>query len=300
MGLLQSILSVENEPETRGPTNLDRDAIRTFYKESEDYASHFADYGLDHHRGAVNPILRWLKPGQLVLDVGCGCGQTTEILSEHLGNAFGCDLSLKMLREGKTRGLCNQPTAVGDVIRLPFRTESVDAITSFEMIEHVPDIPAALREMVRVLKSGGLLYIHAPNTTSVFDSIRDIRDLKRGGKGRNWLAETMTQAKRRLWRNVGLTIRKLLWPKPSFVYVRPDLDTEGFVGGDRDLVYYSSPIDIVRELKRIGVRSVYAHRLRSPEQRGMSPLAPGSGIKTSLLTRLTWPFESGIQIVAIK
>jgi len=278
----------------------DGEALRSFYKDSEDYAAYLGSKGDEGYRGAVEVLRPWLEGTKIVLDVGCGCAQTTELLSKFCDLAVGTDLSFRLLHEGRSRGLCTAPLAAGDVTRLPFRTGSVDAVTSFEMIEHVPDIGAALKEIARVLKQGGLLFIHAPNATSIFDSVKDVRNLKQGRKGRNWLAETLPQARLRMWQNVKITLGKLLRPGVHFLYIRPDLGTEDFVGGDRDMVYYSSPVDIARYLRRLGFKSVMPYKVRSPRQRAMSALSAGSGFKASVITRLTWPFEGGIQILAIK
>jgi SAM-dependent methyltransferase len=51
---------------------------------------------------------------------------------------------------------------VGSAERLPFASESVDVIISNAVLEHVRDLPATLREMNRVLKPGGFVYIEIP------------------------------------------------------------------------------------------------------------------------------------------
>ncbi len=51
----------------------------------------------------------------------------------------------------------------GDATRLPFKDETFDAVTMFDLIEHVPDDAAAIREGFRVLKAGGYLLLSTPN-----------------------------------------------------------------------------------------------------------------------------------------
>jgi len=57
--------------------------------------------------------------------------------------------------------------SVGEL--LPFRDESFDLVTSYQTLEHVRDVTTCLREMVRVLKRGGVLYLRAPDYGSFFE-----------------------------------------------------------------------------------------------------------------------------------
>lgn len=62
------------------------------------------------------------------------------------------------------RSLFNQERlsfAQGDVARLPFADESFDAVFSFNGLEHFGDVDGALREMSRVLRPGGVMFVHA-------------------------------------------------------------------------------------------------------------------------------------------
>ena len=45
---------------------------------------------------------------------------------------------------------------VADLARLPFRTASIDGFASRSVLEHLPDLPAAMRELVRCTRSGGV------------------------------------------------------------------------------------------------------------------------------------------------
>lgn len=102
-----------------------------------------------------------------VLDVGCGTGYTTEVVLRHLhkGEAVGVDLTPQQLKKAarnlrfdKTRlSLCR-----GDVESLPFRDETFDSVVSVGAIEYFPNPREALKEMARVVKTGGRVIVGGP------------------------------------------------------------------------------------------------------------------------------------------
>ena len=94
------------------------------------------------------------------LDAGCGTGNNLVHLRER-GWAVGVELSEDAIAFCRTRGV----TAVrGGVLELPFGGGSFDGVTSFDVIYHrwVEDDRAAVAEMARVLKPGGLLLVRVP------------------------------------------------------------------------------------------------------------------------------------------
>jgi ubiquinone/menaquinone biosynthesis C-methylase UbiE len=95
--------------------------------------------------------LAGLSPGQRVLDTGCGNGEYLRALAQIPVRAAGCDLSLGMLRP-----LAHRPLVNADVAALPVRDGAVDAVLAVHMLYHVPDRQAAVRELRRVLRPGGV------------------------------------------------------------------------------------------------------------------------------------------------
>jgi SAM-dependent methyltransferase len=96
----------------------------------------------------------------LFLDTGCGTGYNLEDLAKR-GEAVGVDLSAEALGFCRARGVA---VAQASVKALPFRDGSFDCVTSFDVIYHrwITDDRAALLELARVLRPGGLLLVRVP------------------------------------------------------------------------------------------------------------------------------------------
>src|SRR5262249_62418655 len=97
-----------------------------------------------------------------LLDVGCGPGSITRGLAERVapGEVIGLDLSKDTLedarRDAAARGLTNLKFQEGSVYALPFADGVFDVVYAHQVFQHLRERDAALREMLRVLRSGGL------------------------------------------------------------------------------------------------------------------------------------------------
>ena len=93
-----------------------------------------------------------------ILDVGCGTGANIEMLSQ-FGQAEGVDVSDDALEFCRKKGLTVQK---GLAETLPYPDETFDISTALDVIEHLDDDIAGLREMHRVTKTGGYSLIFVP------------------------------------------------------------------------------------------------------------------------------------------
>jgi len=93
-----------------------------------------------------------------ILDVGCGTGANLEMLAQ-FGEAEGVDVSDDALEFCRQKGLKAQK---GLAEALPFDDESYDIVTALDVIEHLDDDIAGLKEMFRILRPGGKTLIFVP------------------------------------------------------------------------------------------------------------------------------------------
>jgi ubiquinone/menaquinone biosynthesis C-methylase UbiE len=105
---------------------------------------------IDRH---LERVRRYLDPrrNDHVLEIGCSRGFLIQrVRSELAPSTIGVDLNPEAITNAITDGL-----SVMDAQSLAFEDESFDKLYSFHCIEHIPDLPRALREIDRVLKPGG-------------------------------------------------------------------------------------------------------------------------------------------------
>lgn len=136
-----------------------------------------------------------LPEGARVLDVCCGSGASAIPAAAAVGPTgfvTGVDLAANLLELAQTKakqhGLANTHFEPGDMTNLHFETGTFDNVVCVFGIFFVPDMNAALRELTRVLRSGGKLTITTwgprffePANTAFWNSVRRVRpDLYRG------------------------------------------------------------------------------------------------------------------------
>ena len=106
--------------------------------------------------------------GRRVLDLGCGLGEYVRAFGREGALALGCDIAADRLAEGRRRGARGLLAAAGEA--LPFADGSLDVVVLNEVIEHVADETATLREVRRALAPEGRAVIFAPNRLYPFET----------------------------------------------------------------------------------------------------------------------------------
>lgn len=152
-------------------------------------------------RAFVRPALQAAvagRQGARLLDCGCGTGYNLAMLADY-GRPVGFDLTPAGLAFARGRGF---PLARASITHLPFRDASFDVLTSFDVIQIVPDDGAVLKEMARVLAPGGTAIVTAPAMAVL-----------RGGHAAEWPEERRYSRTRmrRLAEAAGLRVERVTY-----------------------------------------------------------------------------------------
>jgi SAM-dependent methyltransferase len=172
---------------------MDRGELEAFLRKHirDDYAN---IYGVDDHAEVESVTRRWFDetvdysgrwtviedkrrgaPGR-VLDMAAGCGTFVLNGLRRTHDIWGVE------PEEWKREFFRQKLALGEYPAehrdrivdgigesLPFPSATFDVVTTFQTLEHVRDVAQCIREMLRVLKPGGALYIRAPDYGGTFE-----------------------------------------------------------------------------------------------------------------------------------
>ncbi|WP_037684916.1 class I SAM-dependent methyltransferase [Streptomyces durhamensis] len=134
-----------------------------FSARAADWDSRFPDDG-PAYAAAVGEL--GLRPGDRVLDAGCGTGRALPPLRAAVGPSgvvLGADLTPAMLhaaaRAGRNR---DGRLLLADVAALPLRSAALDTVFAAGLIAHLPRPEQNLRELARVVRTGGKLALFHP------------------------------------------------------------------------------------------------------------------------------------------
>jgi ubiquinone/menaquinone biosynthesis C-methylase UbiE len=99
-----------------------------------------------------------LRPGDKVIDVGCGPGRATVFLVQEEMATFAVDLSVESIALAKKRSPASNYVCASN-LDLPFPSGVFDAVVSDGVIHHTPDARRSFSENARLLVDGGYLYV---------------------------------------------------------------------------------------------------------------------------------------------
>ena len=124
----------------------------TFYQRVYEKGG-YADFNSPEEHFAYRELSQFVDAyklqSQKCLEVGCGRGLFQDLVVDYTGVDLSNAVAHRM----------HKPFVACDAASLPFATGLFDALWSVTVLEHVPDPEAALTEMRRVLKPGGLLFL---------------------------------------------------------------------------------------------------------------------------------------------
>lgn len=128
------------------------------------------------HRDYIAHTLRWthvlkyVKKGINILDVGCGNGMMAQTLyvNKFDTNYVGCDIRIKELEKADARKLKKEPRLICIDIcknKIPLEDDWADILTCFEVVEHIPEssLDFVLSELHRCVKPDGKVLLSTPN-----------------------------------------------------------------------------------------------------------------------------------------
>jgi SAM-dependent methyltransferase len=144
------------------------------------------------------------KPDPQILDVGCGTGANLQMLS-NFGVAEGVDVSEDALEFCRARGLSKVKEGAAEA--LPFEDASFDLVTGLDVVEHLDDDVAGLKEMRRVLRPRGRALVFVPAFMFLWGVQDDISHHRR----RYTLADLKTRMA-----EAGLTVERATYANITF------------------------------------------------------------------------------------
>lgn len=200
-----------------------------------------------------------------ILDVGCGTGANLVMLKE-FGEAHGIDVSHDALSFCRERGLEN--VRHGAAEELPYEDETFDLVTALDVVEHLDDDAAGLREFRRVLRPSGRILLFVPAFMFLWGVQDDVSNHRR----RYTLPQLL-----KVVREAGFEIERATYANISFFL----------------------PILLVRKFMRLtGLRTATENSIGVSALNG--PLGRIFGAESSLLRRMNLPFGVSALCVARK
>jgi demethylmenaquinone methyltransferase / 2-methoxy-6-polyprenyl-1,4-benzoquinol methylase len=145
-----------NFPTERQGSRVMREMFKTIAPRY-DFITRAFSYSMDRHWKLLGVEKASLPNDPVVLDLACGTGDFSQLVVQRLPRArvVGVDLTERMLRLARRRGLTE--TVCGNATALPFADGSFDCVFIGYGLRNFPNLNAAVREIERVTRPGGLM-----------------------------------------------------------------------------------------------------------------------------------------------
>ncbi len=145
------------------------------YHHNHAYAEFLSGWDVSFYQKYIRTLIPEDSDGS-VLDVGCGVGQVVAALTQKGVTAHGVDVSHPNIEQAqKHSGHC----VIYDGKNLPYEDSYFGVVGAFNVLEHVEEPEAFLKELVRVTKKGGRVVVSSPNFFRVI-GFRDYHPRMRG------------------------------------------------------------------------------------------------------------------------
>lgn len=111
-------------------------------------------------------ILKHTKPKCRVLDIGCGAGMLSNMLTKDNREVIGIDISKSSITHCQ-KHIKKAGFIAASVYKIPSEDNYFDVVACNQLIEHLDNVEDAIKEMIRVLKPNGLLLVTTPVGTTL-------------------------------------------------------------------------------------------------------------------------------------
>ncbi|MXZ77088.1 MAG: class I SAM-dependent methyltransferase [Acidimicrobiia bacterium] len=191
-------MAAATNPNTPAIESRLAESIRSYDQNVHSYIGRYQDIDYREFRQQLLGSLDY--PPRSLLDVGCGTGRDAKAFNASIPNVIGIDLSYGLLSAAK--GIARQAHFIhADMRKLPICSASIDVVWSMASLVHLDSEGTilALREMGRVLRPGGSLFVSVPS--GIGSEWRED-----GLGGRRWFYYFQPSQFLRLANNIGFTI----------------------------------------------------------------------------------------------